>query len=130
MNDLSISNKLVILICLINQLLSFNSIRIKIDDRLERLHLAKKELKTLLLAEQRKEKEEKEKMKDKEKDNKNEEQKSKIYTRRIFEEEKRKEEYECKLRDLQQASKNDQMMIFLGSDRAYRKYWRLLSIPG
>lgn len=117
---------------MINQLLTFASIRDAIEERHDKLHQAKRELKLFLLAEQKKEKEEKEKMKEREKEGKVEEEDSKPrkITRGNFEEEKKKEEYENKLKELQQASRDDKMMIYLGSDRAHRRYWRFLSIPG
>lgn len=85
-------------------------------------------MKSFLIAEQRKEKEEKEKMREREKDN--ESKIPKKVTRGNCEEEKKKEEYENKLKELQQASRDNKMMVYLGSDRAYRRYWRFLSIPG
>lgn len=85
-----------------------------------------------LLAEQRKEREEKEKMREREKEGKLEEEdpKPKKVTRGNYEEEKKKEEYENRLKELQQASRDDKMMLYLGADRAHRRYWRFLSIPG
>ncbi|KAL7301539.1 hypothetical protein TKK_0005971 [Trichogramma kaykai] len=137
--DFDLEDRLTVVICLINQLLTFASIRDVIDERYEKLFQAKKDLKSFIIAEQKREKEErdkqKEKEKEKEKDGKVEEIKEEDFepkkvTRNNYKEEKKKEEYENKLRELQQASKDDQMMLLLGSDRAYRKYWRLLSIPG
>jgi bromodomain adjacent to zinc finger domain protein 1A len=132
--ELDIEDRLTVVICLINQLLTFASIRDIIDERYEKLFQAKKELKSFIIAEQKKEKEEKEKLKEKEKekDGKVEEEdpEPKKITRNNYKEEKKKEEFEAKLKDLQEASRDDQMMVLLGSDRAYRKYWRLLSIPG
>ncbi|CAB0031229.1 unnamed protein product [Trichogramma brassicae] len=137
--DFDLEDRLTVVICLMNQLLTFASIRDVIDERYEKLFQAKKDLKSFIIAEQKREKEErdkqKEKEKEKEKDGKVEEVKEedlepKKVTRNNYKEEKKKEDYENKLRELQQASKDDQMMLLLGSDRAYRKYWRLLSIPG
>ncbi|KAG7202578.1 hypothetical protein KM043_009773 [Ampulex compressa] len=130
--ELELEEKLKVAICLINQLLTFASIRDVIEERHERLHQARRELKSFLIAEQRKEKEEKEKMKEREKEGKaeDEDQRPKKVTRGNCEEEKRKEEYENKLKELQQASRDDKMMLYLGADRAHRRYWRFLSIPG
>lgn len=127
-HEFELNEKLKVATCLINQLLTFASIRDIIEEKHEKLHQAKKELKSFLIAEQRKEKEEKEKMREREKDNENKIPKK--VTRGNCEEEKKKEEYENKLKELQQASRDNKMMVYLGSDRAYRRYWRFLSIPG
>lgn len=131
--EFELEDKLKIVNCLINQLLTFASIRDVIEERYEKLIQAKRELKSFLIAEQKKEKEEREKMKEREKEGKTEEdseQKPKKVTRGNCEEEKKREEYDNKLKELQQASRDDQMMVLLGSDRAHRRYWRFLSIPG
>ncbi|XP_046750522.1 bromodomain adjacent to zinc finger domain protein 1A isoform X3 [Diprion similis] len=130
--EFELDDRLKVVSCLINQLLTFASIRDVIDERYDKLHQAKKELKLFLIAEQKKEKEEREKMKEREKEGKveEEEQKPKKLTRGNYEDEKKKEEYENKLKELQMASRDDQMMLYLGSDRAHRRYWRFLSIPG
>lgn len=130
--EFDLDDKIKIVTCLINQLLSFASIRDAIEERYDKLHQAKKELKLFLLAEQKKEKEEKEKMREREKEGKVEEEEPKLkkITRGNYEEEKKKEEYENKLKELQQASRDDKMMLYLGSDRAHRRYWRFISIPG
>lgn len=130
--ELDLDDKIKIVTCLINQLLAFASIRDAIEERYDKLHQAKRELKLFLLAEQKKEKEEKEKMREREKEGKLEEDepKPKKITRGNYEEEKKKEEYENKLKELQQASRDDKMMIYLGADRAHRRYWRFISIPG
>ncbi|OAD56919.1 Bromodomain adjacent to zinc finger domain protein 1A [Eufriesea mexicana] len=124
-HEFDLDEKLKVVTCLINQLLTFASIRDVIEERREKLHQAKKELKSFLIAEQKKEKEEKEKMREREKDNEN-----KIPKKVTREEGKKKEEYENRLKELQQASKNNKMLVYLGSDRAHRRYWRFLSIPG
>ncbi|XP_014602713.1 PREDICTED: bromodomain adjacent to zinc finger domain protein 1A isoform X3 [Polistes canadensis] len=128
--EFDLDDKLKLVTCLINQLLTFASIRDFIEERYEKLQQAKKELKSFIIAEQKKGKEEKEKLKDKEGKLDEEEQKPKKITRGNCEEEKKKEEYEYKLKELQQASKDDKMMVYLGADRAHRRYWRFLSIPG
>ncbi|KAK2583060.1 hypothetical protein KPH14_009093 [Odynerus spinipes] len=130
--ELELDDRLKLVTCLINQLLTFASIRDFIEERHEKLHQARRELRLFMVAEQRKEREEKEKMKEREKEGKldNEEPKPKKITRGSYEEEKKKEEYENKLKELQQASRDDQMMVCLGADRAHRRYWRFLSIPG
>lgn len=127
-HEFEIDEKLKVATCLIHQLLTVASIRDIIEERYDKLHQAKKELKSFLLAEQRKEREEKEKMKEREKNN--EIQLPKKVTRGNCEEEKKKEEYENKLKELQEASRDAQMMVYLGSDRAHRRYWRFLSVPG
>lgn len=130
--EIDLDDKIKIVTCLINQLLTFASIRDAIEERYDKIHQAKKELKLFLLAEQKKEREEKEKLREREKEGKleEEEQKPKKLTRSNCEEEKKKEEYENKLKELQQATKNDRMMLYLGADRAHRRYWRFISIPG
>ncbi|KZC06179.1 Bromodomain adjacent to zinc finger domain protein 1A [Dufourea novaeangliae] len=128
-HELDFDDKLKVATCLINQLLTFASVRDVIEERHEKLQQARKELRSFLLAEQKKEREEREKMREREKD-KDAKALPKKVTRGNCEEEKKKEEYEIRLKELQQASKDDQMMLYLGSDRAYRRYWRLLSIPG
>ncbi|XP_016840706.1 bromodomain adjacent to zinc finger domain protein 1A isoform X2 [Nasonia vitripennis] len=132
MCEFDLKDRLTVVICLMNQLLTFASIRDVIDERYEKLFQAKKELKSFIIAEQKKEKEEREKLKEKEKEGKVEEEdpEPKKITRNNCKEEKKKEEYEAKLKELQLASRDDQMMVLLGTDRAFRKYWRLLSIPG
>lgn len=84
-----------------------------------------------MVAEQKKEREEKEKLREREKEGKIEEEepKPKKITRGN-DEEKKREEYENKLKELQQAVKDDTMMLYLGADRAHRRYWRFTSIPG
>ncbi|XP_066598355.1 bromodomain adjacent to zinc finger domain protein 1A isoform X2 [Prorops nasuta] len=130
--EFNLDEKLTLTTCLINQLLTFASVRDIIEERYERVQQAKRELKSFLIAEQRKEKEEKEKLKEKEKDGKAEEevQRPKKITRGNCEEEKKREEVEQRLKELQLASKDDTMMLYLGADRAHRRYWRFLSIPG
>ncbi|EFN82387.1 Bromodomain adjacent to zinc finger domain protein 1A [Harpegnathos saltator] len=130
--EFDLDDKIKIATCLINQLLTFAPIRDAIEERHDKLHQAKRELKLFLHAEQKKEKEEKEKMREREKEGKFEEEdsKPKKVTRGNYEEEKKKEEYENKLKELQQASRDDKMMLYLGADRAHRRYWRFLSIPG
>ncbi|XP_072750012.1 bromodomain adjacent to zinc finger domain protein 1A isoform X1 [Anoplolepis gracilipes] len=130
--ELDLDDKIKIVTCLINQLLTFASIRDAIEERYDKLHQARRELKLFLLAEQKKEKEEKEKMREREKEGKVEEEEPKLkkITRGNYEEEKKKEEYENKLKELQQASRDDKMMLYLGSDRAHRRYWRFISISG
>lgn len=132
--EFDLADRLTLTICLINQLLTFASIRDVIEERHEKVHQARRELKSFLLAEQKKEREEKEKMKEREKDGgkveSDLEQKPKKVTRGNRDEEKKREDYENKLMELRQASKDDQMMLYLGSDRAHRRYWRFLSIPG
>lgn len=129
--ELDLDDKIKVVTCLINQLLIFASIRDAIEERYDKLHHAKRELKLFLLAEQKKEKEEKEKMREREKEGKLEEEESipKKITRGN-EEGKKREEFENKLKELQQASRDDKMMIYLGADRAHRRYWRFISIPG
>ncbi|XP_031833617.2 ATP-dependent chromatin assembly factor large subunit isoform X3 [Nomia melanderi] len=124
-HELDFDDKLKVAACLINQLLTFASVRDMIEERHEKLHQAKKELRSFILAEQKKEREEKEKMRERDKDNKDMKSAPKKVTRGNCDEEKKK-----KLKELQEASKDDQMMLYLGSDRAYRRYWRLLSVPG
>lgn len=131
--ELDLDEKITVLTCLINQLLTFAPMRDAIEERHDKLHQAKRELKLFLLAEQKKEKEEKEKMKEREKEGKlelEEDPKPKKLTRGNYEEEKKKEEYENKLKELQQAARDDKMMLYLGADRCHRRYWRVLSIPG
>lgn len=137
MCEFDLKDRLTVVICLMNQLLTFASIRDVIDERYEKLFQARKELKSFIIAEQKKEKEEREKLKEKEKEKEKEvkveqeeDQEPKKITRNNYKEEKKKEEYEAKLKELQLASRDDQMMVLLGTDRAFRKYWRLLSIPG
>ncbi|KAK0098559.1 hypothetical protein PV326_006786 [Microctonus aethiopoides] len=130
--EFDLDDRLYVTTCLINQLLTFASTRDVIEERHEKLHQARRELKLFMIAEQKKEKEEKERMKEREKDGikvEDTEEKQKK-TRGSREEEKKREEYENKLLELQQASRDDQMMLYLGSDRAHRRYWRFLSIPG
>ena len=137
------ADKLIVAICLINQLLTFASIRDVIEERHDKLHQARRELKSFLIAEQKKEREEKEKMKEREKDGKIEpdlehqqqqqqqqQQQPKKITRGNREEIKKREDNDNRLTELRQASRDDQMMLYLGADRAHRRYWRLMSIPG
>lgn len=131
--EIDLDDKLKIVTCLINQLLTFVSIRDAIEERYDKVQQAKKELKLFLLAEQKKEREEKEKLREREKEGKLEEEEQKQpkkLTRSNCEEEKKKEEYENKLKELQQATKDDGMMLYLGADRAHRRYWRFISVPG
>ncbi|CAD6232003.1 GSCOCG00001695001-RA-CDS [Cotesia congregata] len=136
--EFDLEDRLCVATCLINQLLTFAAIRDIIDERNEKVHQARRELKSLIVAEQKKEKEEKERIKEREKDNKVEGDKTlddktddkPKKTRGSREEEKLREKYEQQLSKLKLASKDDQMMLYLGSDRAHRRYWRLLSIPG
>ncbi|XP_011303501.1 bromodomain adjacent to zinc finger domain protein 1A isoform X2 [Fopius arisanus] len=136
--EFEMKDKLIVATCLINQLLTFASIRDVIEERYEKLHQARRELKSFIVAEQRKEKEEREKMKEEREKMKEESVKlvDEIVderpkkTRGSREEEKKREEYEGRLGELRQAAKDDQMMLLLGMDRAFRRYWRLLSVPG
>ncbi|XP_014297529.1 bromodomain adjacent to zinc finger domain protein 1A isoform X3 [Microplitis demolitor] len=136
--EFDLDDRLCVTTCLINQLLTFAAMRDVIDERYEKVHQARRELKSLIVAEQKKEKEEKERIKEREKDGKVDGDKSvdekaddkPKKTRGSREEEKQREKYEQQLLKLKQASKDDQMMLYLGSDRAHRRYWRLLSIPG
>ncbi|XP_057338788.1 bromodomain adjacent to zinc finger domain protein 1A isoform X5 [Microplitis mediator] len=136
--EFDLDDRLCVATCLINQLLTFAAVRDVIDERYEKVHQARRELKSLIVAEQKKEKEEKERIKEREKDGKVDGDKpvdekaddKPKKTRGSREEEKQREKYEQQLLKLKQASKDDQMMLYLGSDRAHRRYWRLLSIPG
>ncbi|XP_012285440.1 bromodomain adjacent to zinc finger domain protein 1A isoform X2 [Orussus abietinus] len=130
--EFDVEDKLKVITCLISQLLTFASVRDVIEERYEKLHQARKELKSFMIAEQKKEKEEKEKLRERIKEGKleEEEQKLKKVTRNTPDEDTKKVKYESKLKKLKEASKRSSMMLYLGSDRAYRRYWRLLSIPG
>ncbi|XP_044011620.1 bromodomain adjacent to zinc finger domain protein 1A isoform X2 [Aphidius gifuensis] len=147
--EFNIDDRLCITTCLINQLLTFASIRDVIEERHDKIHQAKRELKLYLLAEQKKEKEEKEKerLKEKEKDKDKDDTNTNTNNKLIInddnndkqqkktrgssrEEDKKRDDYENKIIDLRLATKDEQMMVYLGSDRAYRRYWRFISIPG
>ncbi|XP_076392535.1 ATP-dependent chromatin assembly factor large subunit isoform X2 [Megachile rotundata] len=129
-HEFDLDEKLKVATCLIHQLLTFASIQDVIEERHEKLHQAKKELKSFLIAEQKKEKKEKEEKEKMSNEKDKESKKPKKITRSNCEEVKKKEEHENKLKELQQASRDDKMMVYLGSDRAHRRYWRFLSIPG
>ncbi|XP_063977638.1 bromodomain adjacent to zinc finger domain protein 1A isoform X2 [Diachasmimorpha longicaudata] len=137
--EFELQDRLIVVTCLINQLLTFASIRDVIEERYDKLHQARRELKSFIVAEQKKEKEEREKMKEERERMKEEKESGKLIdeiderpkkTRGSREEEKKREEYEERLGELRQAAKDDGMMLLLGMDRAFRRYWRLLSVPG
>ncbi|KAJ3638147.1 hypothetical protein MTP99_001553 [Tenebrio molitor] len=126
--ELPIPDKLKILSCLINQLLTYADVRDIIDERMDKIKLAKTNYKSTLATEKRREQEfqtariKLKKMKKKDPEVVEEIQKLEM------EAEKKKTEAERKLRQLKKATHDKQ--VLMGQDRAFRQYYKLESVPG
>lgn len=132
--ELSIADKVKVLSCLMNQILTYAEIRDIIDERYDKVKITKNELKNSQLAESKKEKEmiaqkSKEKKKAKERGEvvpqESEEQKQKG----LKESNKKKAEFHKRTVELQRAAMECQI-VPLGQDRSYRKFWIFTSLGG
>ncbi|XP_046687923.1 bromodomain adjacent to zinc finger domain protein 1A-like, partial [Homalodisca vitripennis] len=120
--DLSIGDKLAILSCLINQILTFSAVRDVIDERMDKIRQGKVELRSLHANDKRREQEAYQKLKDGE------------WTVEQLEKEKellhrRKQDQNRRLRELNEENQSNQVLP-LGQDRAYRRFWLFTAIPG
>ncbi|KAJ4446340.1 hypothetical protein ANN_13035 [Periplaneta americana] len=156
--DLPLGDKLKIVTCLINQILTYATVRDVIDERWEKLKQLRGEIKVHQVAELKKEREaaalrlkkrKEAKLKLKEGDapvtavttamppvdtpivpTAEEEEAGEIRRQRLDRESsRRKQEIQKKSRELYQAVFGHQVLP-LGSDRAYRRFWVFSSLPG
>ncbi|XP_049864595.1 bromodomain adjacent to zinc finger domain protein 1A isoform X2 [Schistocerca gregaria] len=144
--ELSIGDKLIILTCLINQILTYTRLRDVIDERGEKMRQAKAELRSHQLADMKKEKEAqalriKEKkaarmklkglqpMDDDIVDTRTPEEKEQQKIKAEKEVARRKLEAEKKAKNLYAAAIIYQVLP-LGTDRAHRRFWAFASLPG
>ncbi|GAB6021092.1 Bromodomain adjacent to zinc finger domain protein 1A [Chamberlinius hualienensis] len=144
--ELNAAEKLKILHVLVNQLLSHVAIHDEIDERLEKLKVAKLDLRQWQWAEQRREKEEASaRMKKRAEDKKAAEneplKRADERKQKDIEEEERaaelemkhKQEYLRKEREFSESVFKLQhrgTLLPLGRDRAYRRYWMFSALPG
>ncbi|CAG0901953.1 unnamed protein product [Darwinula stevensoni] len=141
---LSPGEKLKILTCLINQILTFAAIRDVMDENIEKYQALRKDIRALRMDEAKKEKEEaavraKQKQEDKHKQGESKEKgKERNYDDLAGElserkDTRRKTETQRKERELITAlstAKATFNISYLGRDRAYRRFWVFSSIPG
>ncbi|XP_059474991.1 bromodomain adjacent to zinc finger domain protein 1A [Neocloeon triangulifer] len=138
--DLTIGEKLKVLTCLMHQILQFGSIRETINERNEKLKQAKNDLRSVQLVEKKREMEELmknrvEKQKKKEGEITPEEQ-EKIddeKTKREKENSRKHAEFlakEQKMLDIVQSLEWGVAAVYLGNDRAHRRYWLFQALSG
>lgn len=141
--QLSLGEKFKILHCLMNQILSYATVRDIVEEKLENLRTVKYELRNAQVAERKREvehasarqklkkdaitKKEEEKLTG-EKSKLVDEELQKALDKLAKENEIKKAEFEKKAKDLQ--AQCFDYLSYLGSDRAYRKYWLHQSVPG
>ncbi|EFA07691.2 hypothetical protein TcasGA2_TC030765 [Tribolium castaneum] len=126
--ELPIGEKLQILSCLMNQLLTYADVRDVVEERMENIRQAKHEYKTILSAEKKREQEfltARFKLK---KSVKTDEKAATELRKLEAEAEHRRMENQRKMVVLQKAVYEKQ--VLLGQDRAFRRFYRLESIPG
>lgn len=122
-NQLPMGDKLKILKCLIDQLLTYADVRDAIEEKLDKLKQAKGDLKSLQVAERKREQEfVTTKLKLKRENKENQEVKQKVMEKLQDEADKKRTEYENKNRELIREVSN--MQNVLGTDRGFRRYVR------
>ncbi|KAL0275653.1 UNVERIFIED_CONTAM: hypothetical protein PYX00_003449 [Menopon gallinae] len=132
--ELPIGDKVKVLGCLMNQILTYAELRDIIDERYEKVRTTKNELKNDQIAEAKREKEAlAQKVKEKK-----EAKEMGLSVPAVTEEErlkgekeanKKKAEFNKRLSELQNAAMESQILP-LGRDRGYRKYWIFTTIGG
>lgn len=126
-SQLKLKDRIDIVTCLIDQLLTYSDFRNKIEDRLQKRVDARLELRSLVASEKRREIENVTKRKELIKDSVlNSDLKAKKMQEMEDVDTRAKDKHEKEMEKLQK----DAYENFLGLDRAYRKYWRLDSLPG
>merc|ERR1712200_236701 len=129
--ELEVVDKLKILTWLMNQMLTFASIRDEIDVRQDNMIEAQKELRDSIMQENKRIRDQQAEDKtEKEKKKSDEEKKEKEKLRR---EELRRSEFLDREKEIQKSIRVFQdkaSMNCLGLDRAFRRYWMFESLPG
>lgn len=126
--ELPIVDKLQVLSCLINQLLTYADVRDIVEERMEKIRQAKTDYKMTLMTEKKREQEfltARHKLKKK---IKTEPKAVNDLQKLEAEAERKKAENHRKLEEFKKASYDKQ--IVMGQDRAFRQYIRLESVPG
>ncbi|CAH0385775.1 unnamed protein product [Bemisia tabaci] len=139
MCELSLEDKITILKCLIDQILTFSAVRDIIDERLDKNKQNKLELKNFQAANIKQEREAALKLKAKKDALKNlpgdqplppEEPESPENSEKQEKElAKRRQEIQKKVREISEGNMGCQLLP-LGLDRAYRRFWLFSSVPG
>ncbi|KAF5275381.1 hypothetical protein FQA39_LY06838 [Lamprigera yunnana] len=125
-SELPIGNKLKIINCLMNQILTYSDIREFIEDNLEKSRQAKVDLKLLQITDR---KQDQEYISAKIKINKEKDINSELNLERLTKHyEQKKTQTSKQMKNLMRMSTKYQNL--LGQDRAFRRYFKLLSLPG
>ncbi|XP_065338949.1 bromodomain adjacent to zinc finger domain protein 1A [Cloeon dipterum] len=138
--DLSIGEKLKVLTCLMHQVLQFGSIRETINERNEKLKQAKNDLRTVQLAEKKREMEEaiknradKQKLKEGDVAPVDQEKLEAEKVKREKENSRKHAEFQAKEQKMLEVVQSLQWgvsAVNLGTDRAHRRYWLFQSLNG
>lgn len=123
---LSVPDKIKVLSCLMNQILTYASVRDVIDERYEKVAIGRKEIKVEQILDGKREKELKMK------------RVVEKGTSRLSNEERQKQIEETARRQAELQRRKDEIsdiamgyqVLPLGQDRAYRRYWIFASLPG
>ncbi|KAK9869330.1 hypothetical protein WA026_003084 [Henosepilachna vigintioctopunctata] len=130
--QLRIKDKLAILTCLMEQLLTYSDIRDTIEDRIEKNRQVKLELKMSQISERKRENEYNAALRNMKRDAKTNKQDPKVTEQEVERlnaaNEKRKLQSDRQKETYMKSAYDKEM--FLGMDRAYRKYYKLESLPG
>lgn len=145
--ELSTKEIMVILKCLIDQLMTYSSMRDAIEERMEKSNKSKISIKSLIAAERKREAQiEKEKKEALEEVKRGMETFEGSEEEKVTHKEKLDREAETKIKSIEHYAEKDKKkfvdelealrreifdyQLFLGSDRAYRSYWLFESLPG
>lgn len=120
--DLSVGDKIIVVTCLVNQILTFSAVRDSVDECLEKVKQGRIELRGLQAADIKREKEAVLKVKEGEWNQKQLDQEKEIL-------QQRKLEHSRKARELTETNMFAQVLP-LGLDRAFRRFWMFSSLPG
>ncbi|XP_044265783.1 bromodomain adjacent to zinc finger domain protein 1A isoform X2 [Tribolium madens] len=126
--ELSIGDKLQILSCLMNQLLTYADVRDVVEERMESIRQAKVEYKAILAVEKKREQEFLTARFKLRKSAKTDEKAANELRKLETEAEHKRMENQRKMEEFQKAAYEKQVLI--GQDRAFRRFFRLESVPG
>ncbi|EEB13984.1 bromodomain adjacent to zinc finger protein domain 1, baz1, putative [Pediculus humanus corporis] len=132
--ELSIGDKIKILSCLMNQILTYAEIRDIIEERYDKVKTSKNELKNDQVAESKKEKEItaqklKEKKEARERGENLPDQSEELKLKELKESNKKKAEFHKRAMELRKVAMESQI-VPLGQDRSYRKFWIFSTLGG
>lgn len=132
--ELSVGDKIKVLSCLMNQILTYAELRDIIDERYEKVKMSKNELKNDQIAESKKEKEitaqkVKEKKEAKEKGENLPEESEEQRLKLLKESNRKKAEFHKRAVELRKLAMESQI-VPLGQDRSYRKFWIFTTLGG